>query len=186
MTGSPRSGTELSHALGALLSSGVAQLGPFTDQAFFAPQGKAWSPAEQVRHLTKSATPLVMALGLPRWMLRLRFGQPAAPSMTFDAMTARYLDRLSAGGGAGRFAPRPEATPADLSARRQEIINDWARATVGLQHAIGRWPESALDTHQLPHPLLGLLSVREMLYFTVYHTSHHLRRIAERSTPAPA
>jgi hypothetical protein len=25
----------------------------------------------------------------------------------------------------------------------------------------------------LPHPLLGKLTIREMLYFTVYHGEHH-------------
>lgn len=186
MTGTPRSGAELGNALGALLSSGVSQLRPISDAAFFSPQDRFWSPAEHVRHLTKSARPLVMALGLPRWLLRLRFGRPAAPSRSFEAMTTLYLERLSAGATAGRFTPTPEAVPADLQARRQEIIHGWTRATVGLQNAIAGWPEASLDSHQLPHPVLGLLTVREMLCFTVYHTSHHLRRIAERSPPVPA
>jgi DinB superfamily len=186
MTGTPRSGAELGNALGAQLSSGIAQLLPLSDTAFFAAQGRFWSPAEHVRHLTKSATPLVMALGLPRWLLRLRFGPPGAPSRSFSAMTALYLERLSAGATAGRFTPTPEAVPADLLARRQEIIAGWTRATVGLQNAIARWPEASLDSYQLPHPVLGMLTVREMLFFTVYHTSHHLRRIAERSAPVPA
>lgn len=186
MTGTPSSGADLGNALGALLSSGVSQLLPFSDADFFAPQGRFWSPADHVRHLTKSGTPLVMALGLPRWLLRLRFGRPAAPSRSFDAMTTLYLSRLSAGATAGRFTPRPEPLPADLQARRRDIIHGWTRATVGLQNAIQRWSETSLDSHQLPHPILGVLTVREMLCFTVYHTSHHLRRIAERSAPAPA
>lgn len=185
MKPSPHSGTELSHALGELLSSGTTQLTQLTDEAFFAPQGRAWSPAEHMRHLTKSATPLVMALGLPRWMLRLRFGRPAAPSRSFDEMRTIYQSKLTAGAGAGRFTPAPEAGAGNLPARRQEIISAWARATIGLQNAIAKWPEDALDGHQLPHPILGLLTVREMLSFTVYHTSHHLRRIAERQA-APA
>jgi hypothetical protein len=44
-----------------------------------------------------------------------------------------------------------------------------------------RWPERALDRHLLPHPLMGLLTIREMLAFTVYHTAHHLRRVADRA-----
>lgn len=180
MKPSPQSGTELSQALGELLASGASQLTPRTDEAFFAPQGPAWSPGEQVRHLTKSATPLVMALGLPRWLLRLRFGRPVAASRSFDEMRTLYLGKLAGGAGAGRFAPEPETGTGNLSARRQEILSAWARATIGLQNAIAQWPEDALDGHQLPHPVLGLLTVREMLCFTVYHTSHHLRRIAER------
>jgi len=186
VTPSPRTGAELSLALGTALATGLAQLTPLSDQTFFAPQGPAWSPADHIRHLTKSATPLVQALGLPRWLLRLRFGRPAAPSRSYDTMTTLYLARLAGGAGAGRFAPSPEGRPADPVARRQEIINRWTRATVGLQQAISRWPDAELDRHQLPHPVLGLLTIREMLCFTVYHTSHHLRRVVERSAATPA
>ena len=38
-----------------------------------------------------------------------------------------------------------------------------------------RWPEPSLDRYQLLHPLLGRLTVREMLEFSVYHHAHHLR-----------
>jgi len=180
MTPSPRSGPQLGEALGGALAAGSTQLLPVSDEAFFAPQGSAWSPAEHIRHLTKSARPLVMALGLPRWILRLRFGRPRAPSRSFEEMKRIYLGQLAAGATAGRYTPRPEGLPADPPARRRQIMDAWARVTVELQNAIRRWPEAALDDCLLPHPVLGLLTVREMLSFTVYHTSHHLGRITER------
>lgn len=180
MTPSPRTGPELADALGAALASGITQLNALADDAFFAPQGEAWSPAVHVRHLSKSARPLTAAMRLPRWLLRLRFGRPRAPSRSFDAMRSLYQSRLTAGAQAGRFTPRPEPPPTDPVARRRDIIQAWTRATIDLQQAIAGWPEEALDRHLLPHPLLGPLTVREMLCFTVYHTSHHLRRIAER------
>ncbi len=184
MTASPGSGPQLAEALGGLLGAGSTQLLPVSDEAFFAPQGAAWSPAEHVRHLTKSARPLVMALGLPRWILRLRFGKPRASSRSFEEMKRVYLGQLAAGATAGRYTPRPEELPADPQARRRQVMDAWARVTVELQNAIGRWPEAALDDYLLPHPVLGLLTVREMLNFTVYHTTHHLGRIAERHSAA--
>jgi hypothetical protein len=36
------------------------------------------------------------------------------------------------------------------------------------------WSEDDLDNHRLPHPLLGKLTVREMLFFTLYHIQHHM------------
>lgn len=183
---SPSSGAQMSHALGQLLASGITQLNSLGDEAFFAPQGAAWSPAEHIRHLRKSAAPLVMALGLPRWLVRFRFGVPTRASRSYDEVRDVYLQKLAAGATAGRFTPSPEAQPGNLTARRQEILSDWARATTGLQNAIAKWPEDALDRHQLPHPLLGPLTVREMLAFTVYHTSHHLNRIAERQASTHA
>jgi hypothetical protein len=42
-----------------------------------------------------------------------------------------------------------------------------------------RWSEAELDAYRLPHPLLGRLSVREMMFFTLLHNRHH-QAVAER------
>lgn len=180
-TGAPVSGTDLANALGALLASGTAYLGTLPEAVFFEPQGSAWSPADHVRHLRLAAAPLVLALKLPRWVLALRFGRGKRPSRSFSEIRDFYREALSGGAQAGRFAPAPEPLLGDPRARRLEIMQGWASVTVELQNAIGKWPEGALDTHLLPHPVLGTLTVREMLDFTVYHTAHHLRRVAERA-----
>ena len=36
-----------------------------------------------------------------------------------------------------------------------------------------RWSDADLDSVLLPHPLLGKVTVREMLYFTIHHVQHH-------------
>lgn len=182
-TGQPRAGAELAQALGTLLAAGTSYLATMPDERFFAPQGAAWSPAEHVRHLVKSATPLTLGLRLPRWILALRFGRGGGSSRDLARLRDDYEAALAAGGQAGRFAPSREPLPADPVSRRREIMASWARATVELQQAAGRWPEGALDRQRLPHPLLGPLTVREMLAFTVLHTAHHLRRVAERAGP---
>ncbi len=180
-TGTPRTGAELSQALGALLAAGTAYFATLPDDRFFAPQGQAWSPAGHVRHLEKTVTPLAHGLRLPRWLLALRFGRGPGRSRDFNQIRSTYLEALAAGAQAGRYAPAPEPPPADATARRRELLSGWARSIVELQNAVARWPEAALDTQRLPHPILGSLTVREMLAFTVYHTAHHLRRVAERA-----
>jgi DinB superfamily len=179
-TGNPRTGPDFANAMGALLASGSAYLGTLPEAIFFEPQGSFWSPADHVRHLRLTSTPLVLALKLPRWVLALRFGRPAGGSRTFAEIREQYQELLASGATAGRFAPPAEPLLGDPRARRLEIMNGWVSVTVDLQNAIGKWPEGSLDSHQLPHPLLGTLTVREMLDFTVYHTAHHLRRVAER------
>ncbi len=181
-TGTPVTGTDLGNALGALVASGTAYLATLPDPQFFAPQGAAWPPADHIRHLQGSSTPLALALKLPRWMLRLRFGTHHGPSRSFVDIREAYRGHLARGAQAGRYTPSTEAAPGDPAARRNEIMTGWAAATVELQNALRRWPEPALDHEQLPHPILGMLTVREMLSFTVYHTAHHLRRIAERAS----
>ena len=49
-----------------------------------------------------------------------------------------------------------------------------------LHGAITRWGERALDRFRLPHPALGQLTVREMLFFTLYHNLHHVLNVAAR------
>jgi hypothetical protein len=46
--------------------------------------------------------------------------------------------------------------------------------------ALQGWSEQALDRLRLPHPGLGLLTVREMLLFTLYHNAHHVFGVAQR------
>jgi hypothetical protein len=149
-------------------------------ELFFAPQGLKWSPAEHARHLQKSSAPLVTALRLPAWLLRATFGRPQRVSRSFVTLRADYRAALAAGGQAGRFAPRPEAPPSDPDRRRGEILTHWYLTNGRLCQILNEWREDRLDMAQLPHPLLGKLTVREMAAFTVYHTTHHLTLVMQR------
>lgn len=150
----------------------------FDDETFFAPIGEAWSPAENVRHLTKAIRPVAQALTIPRIVLRLRFGWPRRASLTFDELRTRYDNALAAGGQAGRFAPSPQSEP-DPKTWRARIMNEHRAVQEQLAAAVGRWSDAKLDRYQLPHPLLGKLTVREMLFFTIFHQEHH-RDVVER------
>ncbi len=178
--GTPYEHAALRDALTRVTREGLQALAGLDDAAFFRPQGEYWSPAEHVRHLRKSAAPLGTALRLPKLVLRLRFGRRTAGSRSFTDLRQAYLALLAAGGRAGRFTPSAEPLPADPSRRRAEILRAWEDASLGVVAASRSWNESQLDRHQGPHPLLGLLSVRELLMFTVLHTAHHLNRIEER------
>jgi len=155
----------------------------FDTPTFFAAQTEdgetRWSPAEQVRHLTKSTYPLVRAFAIPRFVLLLRFGARLRGSDDYVAVATRYAKYLDTRPDSGRFRPgREQAAPDD--ARRADIMAHWRDATSRLSLAIERWPERALDRYRLPHPLMGLISTREMLYFTLFHTSHHARQMERR------
>lgn len=178
--GEPASGTQLRSAMRRVVTEGHEYLRALPNQAFFAPQGDRWSPAEHIRHLRKSTAPVAQALRVPAWLLRLRFGQGAGSSRDYPTLRDAYLGMLAQGGQAGKFAPSPEPAPADPGARRAAIMDAWDTAVVALENASARWSEASLERAWLPHPLLGLLTVREMLEFTVYHTSHHLALVASR------
>jgi hypothetical protein len=157
----------------------VAYWNAFDTGAFFNGIGSGWSPADTVRHLTKSTRPVVKALGMPRMLLRLLFGKARRPSRDYEGLRADYVGALAKGADAGRFAPSPR-TEADPEAWRDAILSQYAGVNRELRSAIAGWPESKLDTCQLPHPLLGKLTVREMLFFTLYHQRHHIAVIQRR------
>lgn len=181
VTGTPSSGAEIMAELRRLHEECDVYLSSLPEGAFAQPQGEKWSPAENVRHLTKSVRPLARALGLPRFILWLRFGRASAASRSFDAVRETYRARLAAGATAGRFAPSPQPPPADAAAYRETVLASFRAANADLLSRIAGWDEAALDRYRLPHPALGQLTVREMLFFTLFHTAHHLNLIASRA-----
>jgi DinB superfamily len=175
---SPSTSEEIIASLESVHEDGVAYWSRFSDADFFARVGEHWSPAEHVRHLTKSMTPVLPALRLPKIALRAAFGLASRKSMTYEALRTTYARALDDGGVAGRFAPSEE-TGDGSRARRDAIMDDHSETVRGLTAAISRWTDAQLDRYRLPHPLLGKLSVREMLLFMVLHNAHHVQ-VAER------
>lgn len=162
--------------LHAVLAAELALLAP---PIFFAPQGAFWSPAQHLDHLVRSVKPLARALRLPKLALRLLFG-PGAASRRPDQVVELYLGKLAAGAGAGGgFLP---AGAVDQNQQgQQELLARWLKMGESLAGALALWRDSDLDRYLLPHPLLGKLTVREMVAWSLYHGYHHLARIRERS-----
>lgn len=175
----PATSTQIAATLERVQEESVAYWSGFDTAAFFAKIDGHWSPAENVRHLIKSIRPVTKALGLPRLVLRIMFGWPRRNSTPWPEIQSRYLGLLDAGGNAGRFAPS-EREETDLEAGRARIMGQFVLANRDLRAAIAKWPDRLLDRYQLPHPLLGKLTLREMLIFTAYHQVHHLDGVRRR------
>lgn len=145
------------------------------EAALNAPQpGGAWTPGQHAHHLTLSVKPLGMAFGLPGWVLRMLFGKPKAPSRTYDAVVADYTLHLARGAKAAKAYVPPAAAP-----ERDVLLLHFETQHQRLIAKLAKWPDQALDAHQLPHPILGKITMREMLYFTHYHIQYHSNRITE-------
>jgi len=139
-----------------------------------------------VRHLGKSIRAVAKGLGMPRLVLAVSFGIALRPSRPYEQVVEAYEQVLAGGADAGRFAPSPRELPADPAGWRREVMDEREEAADALARVIGRWSERALDRHRLPHQLLGKLTVREMLFFTLHHNLHHVRVVERRRAELPA
>ena len=144
----------------------------------FAPNGK-WNAGQQLDHLVRSIKPLNLAYSLPLFLLKMKFGIANRPSKTFAGLVEKYEAKLSSGGAAsGRFIPKP----VDYS-NKEKLCNQYRMEKDRLLKKIKNFDEHNLDKFILPHPLLGKLTLREMLFFTIHHNKHHLnlmRKYLER------
>ncbi len=151
-----------------------------TPDFFRRPSPEVWAPADQVRHLTKAVRAATVGFRLPAILLRLRFGRARFPSRSFPTLRGDYDAALERGGkSTPRFVPRPLEAHEVSDENRARLLANHAMAIETCCAAFGRWSEDALDRYRLPHPLLGLLTLREMGYFILYHNLHHVQ-VAER------
>lgn len=142
----------------------------------FSPGGK-WSAGQNLDHLVRAVRPLQLAYSLPKFILKLLFGVANRPSRTFEELVSKYKNKLAAGGRAsGPFIPPPVSFE-----RKEKLIRFYEKQKERLIRKIRRLNEKDLDTYILPHPLLGKLTLREMLFFTVHHNEHHLSILKSRS-----
>lgn len=138
--------------------------------------GDAWTAAEHLAHLNTAVSAVARGLAMPRWILRIRFGRNRKSRRTYQQLVDDYRGRLAGGGMAsGEFIPAREDGPTENATRRRhELLSRWERVNTRLRNALKQWNESDLDRIRLPHPLLGTISAREMVYFTMYHNRHHI------------
>lgn len=177
----PRSRPEIVRELRALHERSTPYWNAFPTAELLAPLGEAWSPADNVRHLNKSIRAVARGLRVPRLVVLVTFGPSLRKSRGYAEIREVYHQVLAGGADAGRFAPRPEGPPGDPEAWRRELMSRWAENADSLEAALVPWSEKALDRCRMPHPLLGKLTVREMLLFTLYHNLHHVQNVARRT-----
>ncbi len=139
------------------------------NDAFFYKKDNKWSVAENTKHLILSVNPLNLAFSLPNFTL-LFFGKLDRPTKNYDEIVQTYHQILAEGAVASpKFIPKGisiDSNQTDLIEEFKEVNDKFLRKVDGFE-------EEDLDKYLIPHPVLGKLTIREMLYFTICHTLHH-------------
>ena len=144
----------------------------FSDEIFFAPFGEKWSMAENVEHLILTNASIAKTFSIPKEKLAEKFGQANPPSRTGSEIVAVYLEKL----GATKVKAPAGYTPENTTTKsKNDILTRWAAVGMTFENSLNNWTELDVDLHQIPHPLLGNMTLREVALFAIYHIEHHLK-----------
>lgn len=139
--------------------------------------GDKWSAGQNLDHLIRAIRPLQLAYSLPKFLLKMMFGKANRPSRTYEELVQKYKNKLAEGGRAsGPFIP-----PSISFKQKDSLIKKYEQHKQRLISKIEKQSEEDLDKYILPHPLLGKLTLREMLFFTIHHNEHHLELLQARN-----
>jgi hypothetical protein len=155
-----------------------------SQEQFEASEGDSWSASGYLKHLILSNKPFVKGLNLPKEKLGAMFGESSNGSRSYDDLYSVYKGRLSEGIRAENFekvTPDFYRLPEGITEEKSYFVETWNETHERLYDALESWEESDLDRYQLPHPAIGNITVREMLYFTIFHNRLHLNDIREAS-----
>lgn len=172
----PQTKSEIVSALLMICDDIAEKISDMSEEKFFEDRGQMWIRADYVKHLILANKPFAKGLTLPQEQLNEMFGTPDNASMSYADLVHKYESKLATGVGA---EDNPPVVPVnyrfpdgitDVKAYLQETFVDANKRIVS---ALENWTDEALDRYQLPHPAVGMLTIREMLFFTVHHNGAH-------------
>ena len=147
---------------------------------YFKPTETVWSAAENVQHLIQSVQPLNRLFGRPKSYFAEKWGYANHPSRTYEDIVDAYHTALGTGVTAtGVFVPLAPNPDSNL------LLAEFTQTNDTLINHLADWTEEELDKYVIPHPLMGPLTVGEMMLFTAYHTRHHLEIMEKRAGLMP-
>lgn len=161
--------TELQDSFEQLQQAGNA----VPDAQFNISKENKWTAAENIQHLATSAKLTALAFTLPKVFHVLLYGKPGRTSHGYSKLVENYEKKLE-GGAVASGVYVPKKTDYDKARSLQGLKK---HADKLLQAIDKNWKEEQLDHYAVKHPVLGLLTVRELAYFTIYHNQHHLATI---------
>jgi hypothetical protein len=148
---------------------------------FFHSEGK-WSVAENLEHLRLSFAKSWKGLFIPKFISKMMFGKPAHQSLPYEVLEEAYKQKLKTGAKASKeYMPlidRNKSSKEDLMKRFEQT------ATRYLNEIRYYWEEKTIDEYQFPHPILGNITARELMYFNIFHCWHHFNTMRQRNSEA--
>lgn len=133
-----------------------------------------WSVSQNVEHINITLSKVNDFLLLPKSSIESNFGLSNRESINYKSFVKIYQIALKNG------VKATEAYIPDSNTPCPELITEGKKTLSDLISNIQNWEESDLDLYNCPHPALGKITIKEVLYFTIYHAQHHHNSIKKK------
>ncbi|MDX2162893.1 MAG: DinB family protein [bacterium] len=173
----PHTKTEIVEAL-RVVQTGLSQDVHHMTPEQFDRAEEGWTAAGYLKHLLLSIKPLVRVYEMPPENILRMFRRPEHTPRSYADLCAAYNMRLAEGIRAedyDKVVPEAYRMPDDVTDARVYLAQSWNEAHERLFAALDGWTDADLDAHQVPHPALKVVTLREMLFFTLHHNTLHWR-----------
>jgi hypothetical protein len=131
-----------------------------------------WNPAQQLEHVYLCLRPVKLALSLPNIIPAILFGKSKKGSRTYESLVEAYQLKLKNGGNSPSMY-KPKKSVRDVGKLKIALMH----LVNNISNKLSQFKENDLDSFLLPHPLLGKLTARELVFFALYHVGHHQKQI---------
>lgn len=148
----------------------VQYIDGLSDKQFSYRYQQKWTAGEHLQHILLTILPFPRVFSSKQF-IRDTFGTIDRQAWDYDTVLQNYAQTSLKAPEA--FLPKDEVRydqKATIIASIQQQLN-------AINDLLGQYSEEELDNLVLPHPLLGKLTIREMLYLMSYHPLHHQRQI---------
>lgn len=130
-----------------------------------------WTSGQHILHLVNSLQLLNNALSYPRFFLKYKFGLANRPSRDYKTIAKKYDDKLEE--NQARAAKFNQKLKTPTLKERERLLTKFQIQQKKLQYKTKKISEKNLDTLVIPHPLMGKMTIREIIMWTAHHTEHH-------------
>ncbi|WP_341221234.1 DinB family protein [Polaribacter atrinae] len=134
------------------------------------PEGK-WTVGQQILHLVNSLQMLNNALSYPRFFLKYKFGLCNREPRDYKTIVNKYQQKLVDHKDKAKKYNQKLKKP--LQKDRERLLTKLQIQSKKLQYKIKKISDINLDSLVIPHPLMGKMTIREIIMWTAHHTEHH-------------
>ena len=134
-----------------------------------------WTTGQHILHLVKSLQMLNKALSYPKFLLKYKFGVCNRAPRDYAAVAKKYQDKLDVSKDKAKEFNKSLQTPTIKDKKR--LLTRYQIQQKKLQYKTQKISDKNLDSLIVPHPLMGKMTLREIIMWTAHHTEHHLQTL---------